>query len=365
MKKILLFSATLAMMIAAVSCEREVVETDFNQTETLMVPVTLTGSIPDTRVTLDGVTPKWNAGDRLTVFTTDGTLCPAFTADKGGSRTTTFSGTKPDGSTLAFALFPYSASANCSGGSYTFSLPATQDGTLGSAVMAAAIPAGEGEMVFANLCNVVKVHIPSGLSVAQIELIRDDRVSGTFTVNGSTLAVTPAASPADADKRVVVKKASGSFSNEDVLISVLPSTSKKIDLILTNAAGKTALVSKDLSTAYTAGHIKNLGDVPTSLIFSDVAKIGGSTASQQYAQATQINRPIITNGGFEDWTSSDPPIALPIAPFPSVVLGNAKLFQSISPRFWQFPLLPNIHPETAAQPFIPTFHSIVLEQAIF
>ena len=66
----------------------------------------------------------------------------------------------------------------------------------------------------------------------------------------------------------------------------------------------------------------------------------------------------VGNGGFEDWTSSDPPIALPIAPFPSVVLGNAKHFQSISPRFWQFPLLPNIHPETAAQPFIPTFHRV-------
>ena len=307
MKKMLLISGTLAAMMATVSCEEKVVETDFTQEENLMVPVTLSATIdktedePGSRATLSGQSPFWTAGDQIAVFTTDGTLCPAFTADQGGSKTTTFSGTKPDGSTLAFALYPYSE-GTCSGGNYSFSLPATQDGTLSSAVMAAKIPAGEEAMSFSNLCTVVKVHIPSGLSVSQIELLRDDRVSGSFTVNGSTLAVTPASSPTDADKRVVVKKASGTFTNEDVLISVLPSSSKTLELILTNSAGKTALVSKDLSAAYTAGRIKNLGSVPTNLTFSDVAKIGASTASQQYATTTQPSKPQITNGDFETWS---------------------------------------------------------------
>ena len=310
MKKMLLISGTLAAMMATVSCEEKVVETDFTQEETLMVPVTLNASISDTedepgsRATLSGHSPFWTAGDRIAVFTTDGTLCPAFTADQGGSKTTTFSGTKPDGSTLAFALYPYSE-GTCSGGDYSFSLPATQDGTLSSAVMAAKIPAGEEAMSFINLCTVVKVHIPSGLSVSQIELLRDDRVSGSFTVNGTTLAVTPASSPTDADKRIVVKKASGTFTNEDVLISVLPSSSKTLELILTNSAGKTALVSKDLSAAYTAGRIKNLGSVPTNLTFSDVAKIGTNTASQRYITTTQPSKPQINNSGFEEWLDSD------------------------------------------------------------
>ena len=92
MKKIYCISAALALVFATVSCEKRVVETDFTPDETPMVPVTLTGSIPETRVSLDGVTPTWTAGDQLAVFTTDGTLCPAFTADQGGSNTTTFSG---------------------------------------------------------------------------------------------------------------------------------------------------------------------------------------------------------------------------------------------------------------------------------
>ena len=48
MKKMLLISGTLAAMMAAVSCEEKVVETDFTQEETLMVPVTLNASISDT-----------------------------------------------------------------------------------------------------------------------------------------------------------------------------------------------------------------------------------------------------------------------------------------------------------------------------
>ena len=299
MKKLFLLSGCLAALIALASCEKKVVETDFPQDETLMVPVTLTGSIPETRVSLDGVTPKWTAGDLLAILTADGALCPAFTADQGGSATTTFSGTKPDGSTLSFALFPYSSYVSQSGGNYTLSLPATQDGTLGSAVMAAKVPAGEGEMVFSNLLTVVRVSIPSGMRITRIELQRSDRVSGSFTVNGSTLAVTPAASPTDADKRVVVEKSAG-FSGEDVLISVLPSSSKQLDLLLTNTEGKMALVSKTLKTDFSAGHLKT-ATVPSNLVFSDVAKIGASTASQQYTTTTQPSKPQIDNNGFENW----------------------------------------------------------------
>ncbi|MBR1575620.1 MAG: hypothetical protein IJ654_04135 [Bacteroidales bacterium] len=302
MKKIFCISAALALLAATVSCEKGVVETDFTPNETPMVPVTLTGTIPETRVSLDGVTPKWTAGDPIAVFTTDGTLCPAFSADQGGS-TTTFSGTKPDGSTLGFALYPYSSSASCSGGSYTFTLPAEQDGTLGSAVMAAQVPAGEGEMVFSNLCTVVKVHIPAGMKITKIEILRSDRVSGSFSVNGSTLAVTPAAAPSGADRHVVASKSAG-WTNEDVYLSVLPSSSKQLELLLTNAAGKMALVSKTLKTDFSAGHLKN-ATVPSGLNFSDVAKIGASTASQNYASTTQPDKPQIKNAGFEDWLDND------------------------------------------------------------
>ncbi len=302
MNKRMILSGCLAALMVLVSCEKRVVETDFTPDETLMVPVTLTGSIPETRVSLDGTTPEWTAGDQLAVFTTDGTLCPAFTADQGGSATTTFSGTKPDGSTLGFAIFPYSTSITKSGSNYTLTLPATQDGTLGSAMMAATVPVGEGAMVFSNLLTLVKVTIPSGMNLKRIELRRSDRVSGSFTVNGTTLAVTPASYPADADRSVSVEKTSGLTGV--VYLSVLPSSSKQIDLLLTRSDGKMAIVSKTLETAYVAGHLKK-ATVPSSLVFSDVAKIGAGTATQQYATTTQPNTNAtgwqIENGNFESW----------------------------------------------------------------
>ena len=304
MKKLLFLSGALAVLLAA-SCEKKVVETDFTE-EIRMVPVTLTGTLPETaeadsRVTLDGVTPKWTAGDPVALFTTSGVRCTdPFTAQTGGSATTTFSGTKPDGSTLAFAVFPASSAVSVSGGTYTLTLPAEQDGTVGSAIMAAAVGPGEEAMSFRNLCNVVKLSIPASLNVRKIELLRDDAVSGTFTVNGGTLAVTTPSSPADAAKRVTATRSSA-FSGE-VYLSVLPSSSKKIRMVLTNASGHSALVEKDLSTAYTGGHLKNLGAVPSTLSFTDVAKIGSSTGTQQYAAATQMERPQVTNGDFETWT---------------------------------------------------------------
>ena len=306
MKKIIEWTSVLLL---AASCEKRVVETDFTE-EIRMVPVTLTGTLPETaetdsRVTLDGVTPKWTAGDPVALFTTSGVKCTdPFTAQTGGSATTTFSGTKPDGSTLAFAVFPASSAVSVSGGTYTLTLPAEQDGTAGSAIMAAVVGPGEEAMNFRNLCNVVKLSIPSSLNVRKIELLRDDAVSGTFTVNGSTLAVTTPSSPADAAKRVTATRSSA-FSGE-VYLSVLPSSSKKIRMVLTNASGQSALVETDLSTAYTGGHLKNLGAVPSTLTFTDVAKIGASTGTQQYAAATQMDRPQITNGDFEEWNGNLP-----------------------------------------------------------
>ena len=309
MKKLVFLSGALAVLLSAASCEKQVVETDFMQQASRMIPVTLTGTLPQTaeadtpgtRVTLDGVTPKWTAGDPVALFTTSGIRCPdPFTAQAGGAATTTFSGAKPDGETLAFAIFPASSAVSVSDGTYTLILPAEQDGTASSAIMAASLGPDEEEMSFRNLCNVVKLSIPSSLNVRKVELLRDDAVSGTFTVNGNTFAVTMPSSPADAPKRVTATRSSA-FSGE-VYLSVLPSSSKKIRLVLTNASGQSALIEKDLSTDYSAGHLKNLGAVPSTLSFTDIAKIGAATATQQYATATQVDRPQVTNGDFETWT---------------------------------------------------------------
>ncbi len=296
MKKFICIAGLFSALLA-VACEKKSTEADFPLSEPQMVPASVTASIGETRVCLDGVSPKWTSGDQIAVFTTSGTKCPAFSTSDSGS-TASFSGTKPDGSVLGFAIYPYSSAVSVASGSYTVTVPSEQDGSLGNAVMAAR---ADGEaLAFQNLCSVVKLSIPASLSVRKVEIIGENALSGNFTVNGSTLAVTAPSSPSDAAKRVSVS--SSSNLSGDVLVCVIPSGSKKMQLVLTNAGGKCALVSKDMSTALTAGHIKNLGTVPTTLTFSEVALIGSSTSSQSSVTATQPSKPQVTNGDFETWT---------------------------------------------------------------
>lgn len=295
MKRIV-FVAVCIAAISAASCQKIDTQDGALQYEPSMVPASVKASIADTRVTLDGVSPKWEAGDRIALFTTDGTLCPAFTTQDSGS-SATFSGTKPDGSTLSFAVYPYSAAVSASSGSFTVTVPAEQDGTIASAVMVA--PAGD-ELMFSNLLSVIKFNVPSSLGVRRVEIISDGAVSGNFTVNGSTLAVTAPSSPTDAARKVAAVSTSG-FSG-DVLVSMIPSTSKRLQMVLTNASGKVALVSKDLGSAMSGGRIKNLGSVPSGLSFGDVALIGSSTSSQVSSSSSQPSKPQIKNGGFETWT---------------------------------------------------------------
>ncbi|MBR0082710.1 MAG: hypothetical protein IJP93_01380 [Bacteroidales bacterium] len=57
-----------------------------------MVPASLSAGFAQTRVSIDGVSPKWTSGDRIAVFTTDGTLCPAFSTEDSGKTRASVSG---------------------------------------------------------------------------------------------------------------------------------------------------------------------------------------------------------------------------------------------------------------------------------
>ena len=302
MKKILFLAG---MVILAASCTKDSLQTGLPELTPAMVPASIEASIapeadpdaPQTKVSISGASPKWQPGDRIAVFTTAGVKCPAFTTTGSGS-TATFTGTKPDGSTLAFAVYPYSAAVSASQGTYTLSVPAEQDGTIANGIMAAKAGSEGSGMVFSNLLSVIKMNIPSSLNVRKLEILGDVAVSGSFTVNGTSLTVSVPASPSDADKRLTV---SGTLSG-DVFACILPSTGRRLQMTLTNASGEAVLISKDLNSALAGGRIKDLGTVPAGLKFSKVALLGGNTSSQSYSSASQPSKPQVTNGGFETWT---------------------------------------------------------------
>ena len=82
----------IAAVFTAISCQKEADTTNTAPATGKLVPVTVEGTVPQTRVTLlpDGNLPTWTQGDQIGIFTADKVLCPPFTAKTGGSASTTF-----------------------------------------------------------------------------------------------------------------------------------------------------------------------------------------------------------------------------------------------------------------------------------
>lgn len=175
---------TLALAaFAATACAIEVLpETPAeNQPEVQLYPMTFTagaddGSDSETKVTLEGKSVLWAAGDQIKVF--DGTATPLspFTVTSGeGTTSASFSGSVADPSKKTYyALYPYQETATFTSGeieigstkysSYlTVDLPEEQQAVDGSvdpkAFLALAVSDGNGDFSFKNLNSLVKFRL--------------------------------------------------------------------------------------------------------------------------------------------------------------------------------------------------------------
>ena len=283
MKTLLHITGCLAAVFAVASCAKEAAEAA-SAAEGTLVPVTIQASVPAaTRTDLDGTTPVWLDGDAIGVFTSDGTLCPqAFTTDDDYSPSATFSGMKPEYSRLSMAFYPYSADAGVDGDVLTLNLPRQQGGTPADAVMVS-LGNEQNGFTFENVCCLVKMNIPSSLSVRQVEIVRNDQVSGPFTVDtsDSPFPVEGLSDLSDHQDRRAWVKTSYNLSGT-VFLSVLPSSSTRLEMALTNASGKVGFIATDFRTGipYEAGRIKNLGTIPAGTVFQDAALVANPTATQ-------------------------------------------------------------------------------------
>ena len=267
----------IAAVFAVISCQKEV-QTDPESGR--LVPVTVRAIVPETRVSLpqDGNLPVWNQGDQIGIFTADKVLCPPFTALSGGYSGTTFSGEKPEGSVLATAFFPYDANVTQDASGLALTLAQSQSGTIADALMAGTGNQQDG-FTFRNVCALLRLTIPAGLDIRKVEVVRDDRVTGPFTL-GSDFSISSQAPASYLEKRAEV--AATSALSGEILISVLPSASKQLQMALTRSDGKVAFVNTTFPSgkAYEAGRIKNLGQAGPSLTFHDAALVADPTDKQ-------------------------------------------------------------------------------------
>jgi hypothetical protein len=278
MMKKLLALGCIAAVFTAISCQKEAVTADPATSTGKFVPVTFKASVPETRVSLDGNLPLWTKGDQIGVFTADKVLCPPFTAQTGGSASTTFSGKKPEWSHLTTAFFPYDASAVLGGSGLSLTLPQSQSGKITDAVMVGTGNENDG-FSFRNVCALLRMNVPASLGIRKIEVVRDDRVTGPFTV-GSDFSISSADPTSYLEKRAEV--AGTSALSGEILISVLPSASKLLQMALTRADGKVAFVNTTFTSgkAFEAGRIKNLGQASASLTFHDAALLADPSDKQ-------------------------------------------------------------------------------------
>ena len=276
----LLTLGCVAAVFTAISCQKEADTASPSPATGNLVPVTIEATVPGTRVPLPagGNLPAWTQGDKIGVFTADKVLCPPFTAQAGGSASTTFSGQKPEYSRLTTAFFPYDADATLGASGIGLTLPQSQSGRIADAVMVGTGNETDG-FTFQNVCSVLRMQIPASLNIRKVEVVRDDRVTGPFTVSAD-LRITSSAPTSYLEKRAQV--AGTSVLSGEILLSVLPSTSKKLQMALTRSDGKVAFVNTTFTSGngFEAGRIKNLGQASASLTFHDAALVADPTDQQ-------------------------------------------------------------------------------------
>ncbi|MBR5056209.1 MAG: fimbrillin family protein [Bacteroidales bacterium] len=120
--------ALLALAVLFSGCQREN-ESDManlNSRRSSNIGILAKIVAADTRTTLDGLTIKWAAGDRIGVFNASAKNVPlTLASDSAGSTEGLFTGTFSAG-TPRFAYYPYKEGATCTSTTVNLTLPAEQ-----------------------------------------------------------------------------------------------------------------------------------------------------------------------------------------------------------------------------------------------
>lgn len=276
MKKSILVSSALLLILSS-GCQ---VEMETNNNETEFERVSVEASILSTRTSVDGLSPVWSEGDQVAFITEDLQVCPPFIADEEGT-TTTFSGEKPSGSRLMYALYPYDPSTSYSKSGIMTTLPSVQDGSFSNAIMVAEGNETDG-FIFDNVCCLIKMNVPSSLNIVRVEVFSEEQLTGGFGVYSTEKGLqVVASSPSGISEQKAVVSRNGNIVSGDIYAAILPSEAEKLNLAFINASGKVATVSKALSSGrpLSSGTMKDLGTV-RNLSFGAAAPISDPTYSQ-------------------------------------------------------------------------------------
>jgi len=237
MKKILSIAIVAVALFSLASCQK--MDCVNNDSEKAVRVITGEFFNNETKTTLGtNDQPLWSVGDKIRVLngTTyqDITLTSSNIDSEDASKitfTTTLEG-------MLYAVYPASATAmtSCSG-NITFTIPAVQDGTFGSANICVA--SGDGptgkSIYFSNATAVVEMTVASGVVYANLTAANE--IAGEMTV-------------ALAEKGVISSTTTTSLSSNYIFVSSTPSDSK---FYLTVAPVETGAITINCNTTSKSG----------------------------------------------------------------------------------------------------------------
>ena len=278
MKKFYLAIAIIAAASIAAGCSKEPTQ----PTPIAKERITLTAGEIGTK-TFGTTTIKFNAGDKLSVFDSEGENNEFSLTSAAASTSGTFEGEITASSTPAYAVYPYTEGANISGSNITVTLPSHYDIVNPNSVLrgmnlsVGQITETDGAYSAAlkNVCGIVGIPVvPEAFGVKNIKLSANEPLTGTVTFNyndgnPSVVSVTGGSTSVDFDTR---HDTTTEFLTDDgtIYFSVLPGTYTGVKVTFSLASGEEKVISSENSLVVTRnGRVKmpvtlsDIQDVPT------------------------------------------------------------------------------------------------------
>ena len=291
MKTTRILSLAAAVLTLAACGNEEFIENNPGNGAAKPEFMTFTASAPQTRTLLDGLNVHWVEYDEIAIW--DGSEAyQKFMVDaesiNGSEATFTGPALVPGANYTAF--YPLSAVTGMTNTSVTFNLPAEQTAVAGTfanqlAPSLAKATGGSTDLVFNNLCALVKFTVPAEMAgEGTFTLVggnATDVLAGKYWVEYSTGNQSPGE---ERTNRVTLK---GNFEAEkDYYFVVLPGTlTNGFSLLYEDGTGKLYRKATANSVTLTAGRILNLGTLALTgfekaVVKEIYAKLGSGTATE-------------------------------------------------------------------------------------
>ena len=308
MKKSLKLFAILAVLLFAASCQNNGL--DGNQSLQPTLKVTATIVTPDaTRVSYDvdnasthTITPAWTVGDKIIGFDDDDhTFTFTVSSVDGAGRAVLDLGGYAQGSaTKLYAIYaPGKTESNFSGTGEATTLAidlSTQDGAAlndNSPVLMCAtaeITAGSATLTFENqtaIIGVTRFKLPAAATVTSVSV--DGLITtGTFSVDGGTLILTPGTTPATVSAAGSWATGADNVCDTPLYFATLPTASAKIALRASDGANDYSNLASIAAADIVAGNYYYMQKILGAPV-ADVNGVKYGTIDDAFAAANRAD----------------------------------------------------------------------------